>query len=85
MYTLERMKKWKIRWGIAAVVFFCLSLEGLVRGGYEIVEYGFMNEPLPSIVMLAAFFAGVISVLMCLTIHALQKDMEEQLKFLKNK
>ena len=85
MYTLERMKKWKIIWGIAAAVFFCLSLEGLVGGGHEIVEYGFMNEPLPSIVMIAAFFAGIISVLMCLTIHGLQKDISEQLKFLKNK
>ena len=64
--------------------FFCLSLEGLVGGGYEIVEYGFMNEPLPSIVMVAAFFAGVISLLLCLTLHALQKDIAEQLKCLEN-
>ena len=84
MYKLERMKKWKIRWGIAAVVCFCLSLEGLVGGGYEIIEYGFMNEPLPSIVMVAAFFAGVISLLLCLSLHALQKDIAEQLKCLEN-
>ena len=84
MYTLERTKKWKVRWGIAAAVFFCLGVEGFVGGGHEIMKYGFMNEPFPSIVMVAAFFASALSLGVCLTIHALQKDLAEHFKSLRN-
>ena len=83
MYVLERTKKWKVRWAIVAAVFFCLGVEGFVGGGYEIMEYGFMNEPFPSIVMVAAFFASVLSLGVFLTLHSLQKDLAEHFKSLR--
>lgn len=85
MYTLERMKKWKTVWGSMTSGFFCLSGWQFLRGGGQLIVEGYTNELLSSIVMVAAFFAAIISLLICLTIRALEKDMEEQLKFLKNK
>lgn len=85
MYTLERTKKMKVIWGCLSSGFFGLSVWCFLLGGAEPVFYGYMNEPLPSIVMVAAFFASVLSLVVCLTIHALQKDMAEELKYLKNK
>lgn len=48
------------------------------------LEYGFMNEPLPSITMVASFFAAIISSFIFLTLHAIQKDIAEQLKCMEN-
>ncbi|MBR2934489.1 MAG: hypothetical protein IKB79_02790 [Oscillospiraceae bacterium] len=43
-----------------------------------------MNEPLPSIVMVAAFLASVLSLVICLTIYALEKDVADHLRYLKH-
>ena len=84
MYTLERTCKYKAVWGILSFCFLTVSIWGLYRGGEEILIDGFMNEPLPSITMVASFFAAIISFFIFLTLHAIQKDIAEQLKCMKN-
>lgn len=82
MHTLERTQKFKVIMIVFTFLFLALSVWGYMNGGYEIFKYGFMNEPLPSIVMIASFLASVILLLMSLTINALQKDITEELKIL---
>ena len=84
MYTLERTCKCKIVWGILAFCFLAISLWGLYYGGDELLRYGFINEPFPSITMVASFFAAIISFFIFLTLHAIQKDIAEQLKRMEN-
>lgn len=84
MYTLERTCKYKAVWGILSFCFLAISIWGLFYGGEEILRYGFMNEPLPSITMVASFFAAIISFFIFLTLHAIQKDIAEQLKCMEN-
>lgn len=84
MYTLERTKKMKAIWGCMASGLFGLSVWCFLRGGAEPIFYGYMNEPLPSIVMVAAFLASVLSLVICLTIYALEKDVADHLRYLKH-
>lgn len=84
MYTLERTCKYKAVWGILSVCFLAISIWGLFYGGEEILRYGFMNEPFPSITMVVSFFAAIISFFIFLTLRAIQKDIKEQLKCMEN-
>jgi len=84
MYTLERTCKYKTVWGILSFCFLVISIWGLCRGGEEMLQYGFINEPLPSIAMVVSFFAAIISFLIFLTLHAIHKDIAEQLKCMEN-
>ena len=79
MYRLERTGKWKVLWGVLAVLFLVLSLWGYGYGGEELLQDGFLNEPLPCIVMIVSFFGFLISLALCLTLRAIQKDVAEQL------
>jgi len=83
MYTLERTKKLKAIWGILAGLFFALSILGFMAGGAEPIFDGYMNEPLPSIAMVAAFFASILSLVICLTLHSIEKDAADHLSYLK--
>lgn len=83
MYTLERTKKMKVIWGCLAAGFFGLSVLCFMAGGAEPIFDGYMNEPLPSIVMVAAFFASVLSVVISLTLNAIEKDAADHLSYLK--
>ncbi len=84
MYTLERTKKMKTIWGCMAAGFFGLSVWNFLRGGAEPIFYGYMNRPLPTIVMVAAFFASLLSLVVCLTLNAIEKDAADHLSYLKN-
>ena len=84
MYTMERTCKYRIVWGILSICFFAISIWGYCHGGNELLQYGFMNEPLQSIMMVASFFAAIISFLIFLTLHAIQKDIADQLKCMDN-
>ena len=75
MCTLERTCKCKVVWGILSFCFLVISIWGYYYGGDELLQYGFMNEPLQSITMVVSFFAAVISFLVFLTLHAIQKDI----------
>lgn len=85
MYTLERTKKMKAIWGSMTAGFFCLSVWGFGAGGAEPIFDGYMNEPLPSIVMVVAFFASILSLTICLTLNAIEKDAADHLSYLKNR
>lgn len=84
MYTLERTKKMKAIWGCMTAGFFGLSVCSFLRGGAWMIFDGHMDAPLASIVMIVAFFASILSLVICLTIHALEKDMADHLRYLKH-
>lgn len=84
MYTLERTKKMKTIWGCMAAGFFGLSVWNFMKGGGEPIFYGYMNRPLPTIVMVAAFFAALLCVGVCFTLHAIEKDAADHLSYLKH-
>ena len=79
MYRLERTCKCKVLWGVLSVLFLLLSLWGYGYGGEELLHNGFLNEPLPCIVMVVSFFSFLISLGLFLTLRAIQKDIAEQL------
>ena len=79
MYKLERTRKFQVLWGVLAFLFLVFSLWGFWKGGDEMLQSGFCNEPLPCIVMVAAFFGFLISLGLFFTLRALQKDIAEQL------
>lgn len=83
MYTLERTKKMKAIWGSLTAVFFGLSVWCFGAGGAEPIFYGYMNEPLPSIVMVTAFFSSILSLVICLTLNGIEKDAADHLSYLK--
>lgn len=80
MYALDRAKKCRVAAIVLTLLFAALTVWGYCAGGYEIIEYGFMNEPLSSFVMVASFFAAAISLFLCFLIRAIEKDMAENLK-----
>ncbi|MBO5019912.1 MAG: hypothetical protein J6D52_04525 [Clostridia bacterium] len=82
MYKLDRTRKHKIVFGIMAFVFFVLFVRGFMRGGAEIIIDGFMNEPLPSIVMVSSLFGSIICLICFFTLNALEKDIAEWLKII---
>jgi len=83
MYTLERTKKMKAIWGCIAAGFFGLSALSFFRGGAWLIFDGHMDRPLASIVMVVAFFAALLSVGMCFTLHTIEKDAADHLSYLK--
>ena len=85
MYRLDRTRKCRIAFCVLATVFLVLSVCGYMGGGYEILEYGFMNEPLPSIVMVSSFFCAFICFASVLGLNALEKDIAEWLKIIDRK
>ncbi|MBR4030409.1 MAG: hypothetical protein IKJ06_03330 [Clostridia bacterium] len=82
MYKLDRTRRGKIVFGVLALVFFALFFIGYRGGGYEIIMYGFMNEPLSSIVMVSSLFCAVICMVCFFVVNALEKDIVEWLKIL---
>ena len=82
MYKLDKTRKYKIIFGVLTLVFFVLFVRGLMRGGAEIIFDGFMNEPLPSIVMVCSLFCAIVCLICCLVVNALEKDIAEWLKII---
>lgn len=82
MYKLERTQKVIIITICLCIVFFILSIRGYLKGGYEIIKYGFMNEEFYSIMMIVCFACGIILLLLSVLINVIQKDLYEQLKCL---
>lgn len=82
MYTLDRVQKAKIVTICLCILSFVISIICYAKGGDELIQHGFMNEPLASILMIACFICGLILLLLCCVIHAVQKDMAEHLKYL---
>lgn len=82
MYKLERVRRVKIVSGILSFVFFVLFLLGYHGGGYEIIIDGFMNEPLPSIIMVSSLFSTVVCLICFFVVNALEKDISDWLKIL---
>ena len=85
MYEMDRTKKCRATAVILTLLFTALTVWGFCAGGCEIIEYGFMNEPLPSIVMVASFFAAVFSLFQCFLIRSVEKDMAEIFKSIDRK
>lgn len=82
MYNLERTKKTIIAMFCLSAVSLILTFIGFANGGWELLRYGFMNNPAPSILMFV--FAGIfiVSLLTGIGFKALSKDIAEELKFL---
>lgn len=85
MYKLDRARRVKIVLGVLTLVFFALFLLGYGGGGYEIIMYGFMNEPLFSIVMVSSLFCAVVCLVGFFVVNALEKDIAEWLGILEKK
>lgn len=82
MYKLDRTRKMKIIFESLTVIFLVLFVRGFAGGGYEIIKYGFMNEPLASIMMVSSLFCAVICALGFFALNALEKDIAEWLEIL---
>ena len=82
MFKLERTRRIRAVGIFVCVLLFALSVWGWAKGGSELLEHGFLNEPFPCIVMIAAAIGGVLALLFCLGLSALEKDVTEQLKCL---
>lgn len=82
MYRLERARRGKIAFGILAFVFAVLFFFGYGAGGYEMILYGYVNEPLAAIAMVVSLFSAMICLAACLTINGLEKDIAEWLSIL---
>lgn len=80
MYRMDRTRKCKVAFGISALIFFVMCILGYGFGGKDLLEYGWMNDPLAGIVMVAAFFCTVICTIAFFTVHALEKDIAEWLE-----
>ena len=80
MYKLDRTRKCKFAFGILALIFFVICILGYGFGGRDLLEHGWMNDPLAGIVMVAAFFCTVICTIAFFTVHALEKDIAEWLE-----
>lgn len=85
MYSLEKTRKIKIIVFILSVVSFIVGIIGYMGGGYEIIEHGFMNEPLPSIIMVVAFFMFIVLLILGCCLNAIEFDLQYHLKFLNEK
>lgn len=85
MYDLERTKKTIISMFCLSAVSLILTFVGFANGGGELLRYGFMNNPAPTILMFV--FAGIfiLSLLMGIGFRALSKDITEELKYLDSK
>ena len=84
MYAMDRTRKCRAAAVVLTLLFAACTVWGFCAGGGEVIECGFMNEPLPTIVMVVSFFAAVISLFLCFLIRALEKDMAENLKSIDN-
>ena len=84
MYVMDRTRKCRTAAVALTLLFAACMVWGFCAGGGEVIECGFMNEPLPTIVMVVSFFAAVISLFLCFLIRALEKDMAENLKSIDN-
>lgn len=80
MYRLDRTKKCRFAALFLAFVSAVLTVVGYARGGGELLGYGFMNDALEAILMIAAAFGTVIFVLLFILIVSIEKDMAENLK-----
>ena len=85
MYQLDRARKGKIAFGVLALVFVVLFIFGYGTGGYEVMTYGYMNEPIATIIMVVSLFSAVICLVAFLTMTALEKDIAEWLKILEKR
>ena len=85
MYRLDRTRKYKVVFGILTLVFFVLFIRGFMHGGAEIIIDDFMNEPLPSIVMVSSLFCSIICLICFFVVNALEKDIAEWLKIIDQK
>ena len=82
MYKLERKKKVKAVTICLCILSFIVSFFSYQAGGYDMVEYDFINFPFACILMVACFIAGIIFLVLSIAIHAIQKDVEEHLAYL---
>lgn len=82
MFKLERTRRIRGIGILVCILLFALSVWGWAKGGSELLEYGFLNEPFPCIVMIGAAIGGVLALLFCLGLSALEKDVTEHLKCL---
>lgn len=85
MYKLDRAHKVKIVLGVLTLVFFALFLLGYWGGGDETIIYGFINEPLCSIVMISSLFSAIVCLVGFFVVNALEKDIAEWLEILEKR
>ena len=65
MYAMDRTRKCRAAAVVLTLLFAACTVWGFCAGGGEVIECGFMNEPLPTIVMVVSFFAAVFSLFLC--------------------
>ena len=80
MYKLDRTRKCRYAALFLAFVSAVMTLWGYAYGGDELLEYGFINQPMACIWMIASAFALVLYLFLFFLIRSIEKDMEENLK-----
>ena len=82
MYKLERTKKVKAVTICLCILSFIVSFFSCQAGGYDMLQYDFINFPFACILMVSCFISGIIFLVISIAIHAIQKDVEEHLAYL---
>ena len=85
MYSLDRTQKLFFVTLCLCVISFAGSYFGYCKGGDDIIWNGFMNFPLPAILMVVCFAVGVAFLVISLALYAIQKDLAEHLRYLEKK
>lgn len=85
MLFLTRTKRMRVIMYIMSIVSLAFSFQGFIHGGEGLLRYGFMNDPLASILM--CVFAGLALVFLFigLGLKTLSMDITEELKSLSNR
>lgn len=85
MYHFDRVKKIIIVSYLISASSFITAVICFLHGGGETLQYGFMNEPVPSIMMFTAIGVCIISFVIGKGLKAVKLDAEEELKLLENR
>jgi len=80
MFSLERTHRLRIASIILCLLSFAVGVYGWAAGGAEMLSHGFINEPLPCILMVACIGFAVIFLFLFLLIGAIEKDIKENLE-----
>ena len=85
MFELDTAKKYMVRIFILSGLSLWFSGVAWFRGGYQLILYGFMNEPLASILMVMFWGLTILFFVLGLVIRAISRDIREHLKYLDQK
>jgi len=82
MFAMEKIKRCEIYAVLLSIGFLLLGGWGLIHGGAEILSYGFMNEPFPSILMVVGVGLAIVFAFFAYALGCIRKDIQQKLNYL---